>query len=66
MTELVARRDALGARMSPAGGAGQEIAQAARRMWRENSTELGAGLPWPVEDVAALVTYIERVRQSLP
>jgi hypothetical protein len=35
-------------------------------MWRENSTELGAGLPWPVEDVAALVTYIERVRQSLP
>lgn len=64
VADLVTRWEALGARMSPAGDSGQDIAQAARRMWQENSTELGARLPWPTEDMTALVAYIERARQA--
>ncbi|HEX4723066.1 MAG TPA: hypothetical protein VH333_11160 [Pseudonocardiaceae bacterium] len=66
VADLITRWDEVGARMSPVGGAGEDTAtaQAARRMWQENSTELGARLPWPTENMTALVAYIERARQA--
>jgi DNA-binding transcriptional MerR regulator len=61
VTDLVARWDALGAKFhQPAG----QTATAARRMWQENSAELGAALPWPADSMVALVAYLERVRTS--
>jgi DNA-binding transcriptional MerR regulator len=35
---------------------------AARSMWRENSPELSARLPWPADRLQELVAYLQRVR----
>jgi DNA-binding transcriptional MerR regulator len=37
-------------------------AAAARRMWQDNSAEIGRRLPWPAERMADLVGYLDRVR----
>ncbi|HYS35638.1 MAG TPA: MerR family transcriptional regulator [Pseudonocardiaceae bacterium] len=60
VAELIVRWRALGARFHSAGQPGQDTADVARRMWRDNSAELGARLPWPTDSVIALVKYVER------
>ncbi|HEU0086677.1 MAG TPA: MerR family transcriptional regulator [Pseudonocardiaceae bacterium] len=64
VADLLARWDALGARLHPSAEQGQQTAQAARRMWQENSAELCARLPWPPERMIALAAYVERARQA--
>ncbi|GII77630.1 hypothetical protein Sru01_26120 [Sphaerisporangium rufum] len=59
--ELVRDWDELGAAFHPAGGQTEE---AARRMWREQGTELGRRLPWPPERMAELLAYLDRARQA--
>jgi DNA-binding transcriptional MerR regulator len=58
---LVERWDAIGARFHD--GATEETS-AARAMWRENSAELAARLPWPADRMIALVAYLERIREG--
>lgn len=60
---LVGRWDAVGDRMQPHGDGG-ETAKAARRMWRENSGELAARLPWSADQLTTLVAYVQRVRDA--
>jgi DNA-binding transcriptional MerR regulator len=60
VADLITRWHALGARFHPAARPGQDTAEAARRMWRENSAELGARLPWPTDSMIALVDYVGR------
>lgn len=62
--DLVRRWDALAGRFHPEGPAGAETAAAARRMWRDNSAEIGGSLPWPAERMAGLVAYLEQARQA--
>ena len=62
VVSLVARWDAVGARMRPADDDTGEIAEAARRMWRDNSAELASRLPWSADQLTTLVAYVERVR----
>jgi MerR family transcriptional regulator, thiopeptide resistance regulator len=64
VVELTARWEALGARFHPSAPQGHETAETARRMWRDNSAELGANLPWPAERVTALVAYLRRAREA--
>jgi len=59
VADLIRRWDAIGDRMTPPGAAAT-----ARRMWRENSADLSATLPWPAEQMTALVAYVDRARQS--
>lgn len=59
--ELVRRWDAIAARM---GGTDDRTAAAARTMWRENTDELSARLPWSAADLAALVDYVTRARST--
>ncbi|GII01794.1 MerR family transcriptional regulator [Planobispora takensis] len=61
---LVARWDALADRFHADGEAGERTRAAARRMWRDNGTEISRNLPWPVDRMTALVAYVERVRRS--
>jgi DNA-binding transcriptional MerR regulator len=58
---LVGRWDALGNRFHDGD---ERISAAARTMWRENSEELGRSLPWPTDQMTALVGYLERARQA--
>ncbi|WP_377267976.1 hypothetical protein [Peterkaempfera sp. SMS 1(5)a] len=51
-------------RFHPAGGDGEQSRAAARTMWRENSEEISAGLPWPADRMRALVRCPEPVRQA--
>ncbi|MER7211069.1 MerR family transcriptional regulator [Streptosporangium sp. NPDC000239] len=62
--ELVARWDELGAAFHPGGGTTGDTQEAARRMWRDNGAELSRNLPWPADLMAALVPYLERVRNA--
>ncbi|HEX5407108.1 MAG TPA: MerR family transcriptional regulator [Pseudonocardiaceae bacterium] len=64
VVELVSTWDTLGARFHAPAPQGEQTAQAARRMWQENSAELGAALPWPAESMTALVAYVGRVRAA--
>ncbi|MGH3391786.1 MAG: MerR family transcriptional regulator [Actinomadura sp.] len=59
--DLVRRWDALG---SPFHGGDERLTAAAKRMWQENSTELSRPLPWPTDQMTALVAYLDRVRQA--
>ncbi|MFC4586579.1 MerR family transcriptional regulator [Sphaerisporangium corydalis] len=61
---LVGRWDAVGSRFHGAGAGGEQTKAAAQRMWQENSEEIGRSLPWPVDRMRDLVTYLERARQS--
>ncbi|MEO3927031.1 MerR family transcriptional regulator [Micromonosporaceae bacterium B7E4] len=62
---LAGRWDALADRFHPAGADGERTRTAARRMWDENSGELGRSLPWPADQMRALVDYLDRVRAGL-
>ncbi|GIG92433.1 MerR family transcriptional regulator [Plantactinospora endophytica] len=59
---LVDRWDALADRFHPAGADGERTRTVARRMWAENSEEIGRRLPWPTDQMRALVDYLDRVR----
>jgi DNA-binding transcriptional MerR regulator len=61
---LVGRWDALGNRFHGDGGAGEQTKAAARRMWEQNSEEIGQTLPWPADRMRDLVHYLERARQA--
>ncbi|GAB3982718.1 MerR family transcriptional regulator [Plantactinospora veratri] len=61
---LVARWDALAGRFHPPGADGERTRAAARRMWDEQSGELGRNLPWPADQLRALVDYLDRVRAA--
>ncbi|MEU7876765.1 MerR family transcriptional regulator [Microbispora bryophytorum] len=62
--DLVRRWDALAGGFHPDGADGERTRAAARRMWRDNSAEIGGSLPWPVERMAGLVAYLEQARQA--
>ena len=62
--DLVARWDALAGRFHPDGAAGDRTRNATRRVWQENSEEIGRSLPWPVDRMRDLVAYLDRVRQA--
>ncbi|GAA4578157.1 hypothetical protein GCM10023194_00290 [Planotetraspora phitsanulokensis] len=62
--ELVARWDALGNRFHAEGGDGEQTKAAARRMWSDNSEEIGRNLPWPADRMRDLMGYLERARQA--
>ncbi len=62
--DLVRRWDALAGGFHPGGPDGERTRAAARRMWRDNSAEIGRSLPWPAERMAGLVSYLEQARQS--
>lgn len=64
VADLLDRWDRLAARMHPTGTAGEETAQAARRMWQDNAAELSTRLPWPADRMTALVTYIDEARRA--
>lgn len=66
VADLLARWDRLAARMHPTGTAGDETAQAARRMRQDNSAELSDRLPWPTDRMTALVAYIDEARRARP
>ncbi len=61
---LVHRWDALANRFHDDGDDGERTKAAARRMWRENSEEIGRSLPWPADRMRDLVFYLERSRQA--
>ncbi|XVQ88873.1 MerR family transcriptional regulator [Microbispora siamensis] len=61
---LAERRDALAGGFHPDGPEGERTRAAARRMWRDNSAEIGRSLPWPAERMAGLVAYLEQARQA--
>jgi len=60
--DLVARWTELGAAFH-VGGEQAETAAAARTMWQEHSDELSRRLPWPANQMTALVAYVDRARQ---
>ncbi|MET7855830.1 MerR family transcriptional regulator [Streptomyces sp. NPDC005318] len=62
--DLVRRWDELGATFHADDEQGERTKAAARRMWQENSGEISRRLPWPADRMAALVGYLERVRQA--
>ncbi|MDX2730307.1 MerR family transcriptional regulator [Streptomyces sp. NBC_01707] len=62
--DLVRRWDELGATFHAVGEQGERTKAAARRMWQDNSAELGRSLPWPADRMTALVGYLERARQA--
>ncbi|WP_323374048.1 MerR family transcriptional regulator [Plantactinospora alkalitolerans] len=63
--DLVARWDTLGNRFHVDGQGGERTKTAARRMWDDNSEEIGPSLPWPADRMRNLLAYLERVRQQL-
>ena len=58
---LVRRRDELGAAFH---AGDEQTKQAAQQMWRDHRTELSQRLPWPADQVAGLVAYLEGARQA--
>ncbi|MEV4249646.1 MerR family transcriptional regulator [Streptosporangium canum] len=62
--DLAGRWDALAGRFHQDGEEGEPTKAVARRMWEENSEELGRSLPWPSDRMRALVHYLERIRQA--
>ncbi|MEW9531134.1 MerR family transcriptional regulator [Microbispora sp. NPDC049125] len=58
--DLVRRWDAVGAMFHKS----EETKAAALGMWRDNSAEISAPLPWPADQMRALVTYMEEARQA--
>ncbi|MFF3441007.1 MerR family transcriptional regulator [Streptosporangium sp. NPDC002721] len=61
---LVHRWDAPANRFHDDSDDGEGTKAAARRMWRENSEEIGRSLPWPADRMRNLVHYLERSRQA--
>ncbi|MEU6341090.1 MerR family transcriptional regulator [Streptomyces sp. NPDC046977] len=59
--ELVREWDALGSAFH---SGDRQTEEAARRMWQDHGDDLSRGLPWPAERMAALVGYLEQVRQA--
>ncbi|MEV8630801.1 MerR family transcriptional regulator [Streptosporangium sp. NPDC051023] len=62
--DLVSRWDALGSAFHPGGQQDERTTTTARRMWQDNTTEISRRLPWPAGQMAALVAYLERVRNT--
>ncbi|GAA3108197.1 MerR family transcriptional regulator [Streptosporangium carneum] len=62
--DLVSRWDALGSAFHADGEQGERTKAAAQRMWDDNSADLGRRLPWPADQMVALVAYVGRVRQA--
>ncbi|HEX3593084.1 MAG TPA: MerR family transcriptional regulator [Pseudonocardiaceae bacterium] len=60
---LIRRWNAIGARMQPPDDEG-ETAEAARRMWRDNSSELATRLPWSADQLTKLVAYVQEARND--
>ena len=62
--DLVRRWDELGGAFHAGQADGEATKAAARRMWQGRQDELSRRLPWSAERLAALVGYLERVRQA--
>ena len=56
--EFVRRWDAVGERLNP----DEDTKRAARAMWTDDGTEIAARMPWPAEEITALVAFVERAR----
>lgn len=58
---LVGRWDELAGRFN---GGDERVKGAAKAMWDDNRAELSQPLPWPADQLSALVAYLDRARQS--
>lgn len=58
--DFVRRWDELGSMFHSA----EDTPAAARNMWRENSSELSSGLPWPGDQLRDLVAYLQQAREA--
>ena len=56
--DFARRWDVVGERLNP----DEDTQQAARAMWTDDSTEIAARMPWPAEEITALVAFVERAR----
>jgi DNA-binding transcriptional MerR regulator len=61
--DLARQWDELAAEFHPEPG-GEQTRRAARQMWQEHSEELSQRLPWPADQMAGLVSYLEQARQA--
>lgn len=58
---LVGRWDELAGRFN---GGDERVKGAAKAMWDGNRAELSQRLPWPADQLSAMVAYLDRARQS--
>jgi hypothetical protein len=56
--DFARRWDAVGERLNP----DEDTKRAARAMWTDNSAEVASRMPWPAEELTALVAFVERAR----
>jgi MerR family transcriptional regulator, thiopeptide resistance regulator len=59
--ELAASWDALAARFN---GGDERVKAAAQSVWQEHSEEISQPMPWPADQLRALVAYLHRARQA--